>query len=75
MNSDRYMKTVLTVIAACLVWIVARDVTLVKPAHADTESDISSIESDVSSIKSHVWNIGARLGQIADGTCTNDKLC
>ena len=31
---DRYTKTILTVIAACLVWVVVRDVTLVKPAHA-----------------------------------------
>ena len=34
MNSDSYTRIVLTVIAACLVWIVARDVELVKPAYA-----------------------------------------
>ncbi len=31
---DRYTKTVLTVIAACLLWIVARDVAVARPAHA-----------------------------------------
>ena len=59
MNSDRYMKTVLTVIAACLVWIVARDVTLVKPAHAS--ADLSTIEHDLHSIYS--------------GLCLNGKIC
>ena len=36
--ADRYTKTVLTVIAACLVWIVARDVEVVKPAQAYGEA-------------------------------------
>ena len=31
---DRYTKSVLTVIAACLVWIVARDVAFARPAQA-----------------------------------------
>jgi hypothetical protein len=34
MQSDRYLRVVLTVIAVCLVWICARDVALVKTATA-----------------------------------------
>lgn len=34
MQSDRYLKAVLTVIAACLVWICLRDVPFVKTATA-----------------------------------------
>ena len=56
---DRYTKSLLTVIAACLVWIVARDVTLVRPAHAD--ADLSTIEHDLHGI----WS----------GICLNGKIC
>lgn len=50
MQSDRYLRIVLTVIAVCLVWICLRDVTLVKSAHADT----STIETYVRQIANGV---------------------
>jgi hypothetical protein len=34
MKLDLYTKAVLTVIAACLVWICLRDAALVRPAQA-----------------------------------------
>lgn len=41
MPTDRYTKAVLTVIAACLVILVARGTPLVGTAHADPEKVIS----------------------------------
>ena len=42
---DRYAKTVLTVIAACLVWIVARDLEVVGIAQAQSEKvDVNIVE-------------------------------
>ena len=38
MNIDRYTKTVLTVIAACLVWLCLRDVDFVTSANAQEEA-------------------------------------
>ena len=61
MQSDRYLKAVLTVIAVCLTWICVRDVALVKPAHAGVDSNVSAIESYVGAI----WN----------GGCPNSKIC
>jgi hypothetical protein len=46
MQSDRYVRAVLTVIAVCLVWICVRDVSLVETASADvgkTDVNIASI--------------------------------
>jgi len=40
MQSDRYLRVVLTVIAVCLVWICLRDVAVVKPAHASGTMDV-----------------------------------
>ena len=37
---DRYTKAVLTVIAVCLLWLVVRDVTLVKPAQAASPTEV-----------------------------------
>jgi hypothetical protein len=34
MKTDRYTKIVLTIIAACLVWIIARDVSFISIASA-----------------------------------------
>ena len=41
MQSDRYMRAVLTVIAVCLVWICLRDVVIVEPAHAQGRMDVN----------------------------------
>ena len=38
MKIDAYTKIVLTVIAGCLLYFAARDLTLVPPAHAQTAS-------------------------------------
>ena len=43
MQSDRYLRVVLTVIAVCLVWICLRDVAVVKPAHAAETMDVRII--------------------------------
>jgi hypothetical protein len=34
MNTDTYTKTILTVIAVCLVWLCIKDVELIPSAHA-----------------------------------------
>ena len=43
MNIDAYSKIVLTVIAGCLVYMVARDITLVPSAHAQVESPVTDV--------------------------------
>ena len=43
MNIDAYTKILLTVIAACLVWIVAKDLTIVAPAHAQAASAVTDV--------------------------------
>ena len=43
MQSDRYLKAVLTVIAVCLVWVCLRDVAVVGQAHAKTYFDIQNV--------------------------------
>jgi hypothetical protein len=50
MQSDRYLRVVLTVIAVCLVWICLRDVVVVKPAYAygsGQEVKVTNYETDV----------------------------
>ena len=44
MSSDRYTRIVLTVIAVCLVWMVARDVEMVKQAHAAHAASTMEVE-------------------------------
>ncbi len=43
MNIDAYSKIVLTVIAGCLLYMVARDLTLVPSAHAQVESPVTDV--------------------------------
>ena len=43
MNIDAYSKIVLTVIAGCLLYMVARDITLVPSAHAQVESQVTDV--------------------------------
>lgn len=43
MNIDAYTKAVLTVIAACLVWIVLKDANIVTPAHAQTVATVTDV--------------------------------
>jgi hypothetical protein len=46
MRSDRYLRVVLTVIAACLVWICLRDVSLVQTASAESDAmDVRIVDS------------------------------
>jgi hypothetical protein len=61
-----FNKIILAAIAAGLWANVA--VTLVRPAHADSDSDISSIETLVRSIEGD-------LGRIEHGNCQNSKIC
>jgi hypothetical protein len=43
MKIDAYTKIVLTVIAGCLLYMVARDVTFVAPAHAQMGSSVTDV--------------------------------
>jgi len=43
MKIDAYTKIVLTVIAGCLVYMVARDVTLVPTAHAQMGASVTDV--------------------------------
>ncbi|MBU3665883.1 MAG: hypothetical protein FGM15_08435 [Chthoniobacterales bacterium] len=43
MNIDAYTKIVLTVIAGCLLWIVARDIVILPPAHAQATATVTDI--------------------------------
>jgi hypothetical protein len=46
MQSDRYLKVVLSVIAACLVWICLRDISLVETASAHGDAmDVRIVDS------------------------------
>lgn len=40
MKVDLYTKTILTVIAGCLLYLVARDIPLVKEAHAQSRGPV-----------------------------------
>ena len=62
MHSDTYMKAVLTVIAMCLVWICVRDVTLVKPAYAQSQFGSAPMKIHVTNEKLNV-NIDAFAGK------------
>jgi hypothetical protein len=43
MNIDAYTRIVLTIIAGCLVYFVAKDLTLVSPAVAQTPSALTDV--------------------------------
>ena len=43
MNIDAYSKIVLTVIAGCLLYMVARDLTIVPAAHAQMETSVTDV--------------------------------
>jgi len=43
MNIDAYTKIVLTVIAGCLAYMVARDLTLVPAAHAQAVQSVTDV--------------------------------
>jgi hypothetical protein len=58
MRSDAYLKAVLTVIAVCLVWICVRDVTLVKPAHAQVSGPL---DVNIVGAKRHVFDYAGPL--------------
>lgn len=58
MNIDLYTKSVLTVIAGCLLWIVARDVALVPDARAQEGLAVAAAEVKVDVVKVG----GVRLG-------------
>jgi hypothetical protein len=60
--TDRYTKTVLTVIALSLALIAVRDLAPTKPAYAQDDSYL-------------VRGISQDLQAIASGTCTNSKIC
>jgi hypothetical protein len=53
---DRYTKAVLTVIAACLMWIVARDVQLVPEARAQAEAEA---EDGMTQVEVVGWSAGS----------------
>jgi hypothetical protein len=43
--TDRYTKVVLTVIAVCLVWLCARDATVVRAAYAENQPQGQNVMS------------------------------
>jgi hypothetical protein len=43
MNIDAYTKIVLTVIAGCLAYMVARDLTIVPSAHAQAAQTVTDV--------------------------------
>lgn len=43
MNIDAYSKIVLTVIAGCLLYMVARDLTIVPAAHAQMQTPVTDV--------------------------------
>ena len=53
MKPDLYTKAVLTVIASCLVYFVAKDVVLIQDAHAQSGGvvDVNIVKIDGSSIR------------------------
>lgn len=48
MKPDLYTKAVLTVIASCLVYLVAKDIVLIQDAHAQSGSvvDVNIVKID-----------------------------
>ena len=53
MKPDLYTKAVLTVIASCLVYFVAKDVVLIQDAHAQSGGvvDVNIVKIDGSSVR------------------------
>jgi hypothetical protein len=53
MKPDLYTKAVLTVIASCLVYFVAKDVVLIQNAHAQSGGvvDVNIVKIDGSSVR------------------------
>ena len=53
MKPDLYTKAVLTVIASCLVYFVAKDVVLIQDAHAQSGGvvDVNIVRIDGSSVR------------------------
>jgi hypothetical protein len=44
MKTDAYTKCVLTVIACCLLYIVAKDVSVIPNAHANAVMDVNIVK-------------------------------
>ena len=53
MKPDFYTKSVLTVIASCLVYFVVQDITPIKEAHAQSGGvvDVNIVKIDGSSVR------------------------
>jgi hypothetical protein len=64
---DRYTKIVLTVIAVALTMLALQPFYAPRPAQADAHH--------LSGIYAFVHNIDAYVQEIAQGICTNDKIC
>ena len=46
MKTDIYTKCVLTVIACCLLYFVARDTSVIQDAHAKSVMDVNIVQLD-----------------------------
>lgn len=53
MQTDVYTKSVLTVIAGCLLYFVARDTSVIPDAHANAIVDVNIVKVAGSTISSH----------------------
>lgn len=64
MKPDRYTKAVLTVIASCLVYFVARDLSVVPNAHASNGVvDVNIIKIDGNSVYSSSATLPVRIAK------------
>ncbi len=71
MKSVRYLKVVLTVIAACLALICLRDVSLVAVASAKVDT-IAGRYQIASSSKDFVFRVDRLTGQVCTYTASQD---
>jgi peptidoglycan hydrolase CwlO-like protein len=75
---DRTTKILLAIIALG-VWV---NLFLNHDAVSDIQSDVSSMQvdvssmqNDISSIQSDVSSVESEVSSMADGSCTNDRIC
>ena len=63
MQSDRYLRAVLTVIAVCLVWICLRDASIVGTASARSGEvmDVNILQLDGVEVGMHIRGFPVRV--------------
>ena len=75
MKPDNSTKSLLGAIAIAL-WVIAMNPWLRPiPVAAQEKVDLSRVEKSLSAIESDVSYMGSALPPMANGTCTNSKIC